>query len=238
MSDGKHRMGRLGILGFVSLSVLATVLGFAATQRGGPGGQSSVQAALAAPASEANSWMDYPERYVTRQQAILDTGEEFFERIESRPGYAGRFIDNAAGTVLVIRATGDLPAFQQLAESYQTRDRIIEIRAATYTKSELDELVMVIAKDWQPLRDSGLTIESVTNDPVSNRVTLGVSELTTDDVSKLHTLYGERILVTEEATHEFQHCLTQCSLRQSFRRLVIHGWFVYQSDSWLDKRWL
>ena len=132
----------------------------------------------------------YPPTYIPRQKAIGELPESFFTEISEHPNFAGMYIDNDAGTILVIRATGSHDYFHMVADRHAAPDLIIVVQDAEYTQAELEQWQARITPDIADLRSAGILITQAGFDPVSNGLLIKVTDLTDQEAALLTDRYG------------------------------------------------
>ncbi len=215
----KRKRVRVVLGAFVAAGFLAaigtTAIVIANSQAGAeqdPGAPGGAPSALSAPGIiEADSapsfdpeagleWLieKYGPTFIPRQRALGEIPSSFYLEIESHPSFAGVYIDNDAGTILVIRATDNLDYFEAMADRYRGAERIIVVRKAEYTMAELQAWQARGGADMVALREQGIAIAMIEADPVTNRLIFRVVDLTEAKAALLVERYGGPALVVVE----------------------------------------
>ncbi len=147
----------------------------------------------------------YPPTFIPRHKAIGQLPESFFTEVTGHPNFAGKYIDDDGGTILVIRATGSSDYFRAIADRYAAPDLIVVVRSADYTQAELEQWQARITPDIADLRSAGILITQAGFDPVSNRLLIKVIDLTDQEAALLTDRYGgPRVKVIGGAQTTFQ----------------------------------
>ena len=121
------------------------------------------------------------------------TAGSWFEAIETRPDFAGRYRDRERG-VMVYRFVGEAPGAEaQLLDHYADASRFA-IDGATYTLSDLQGVQAAIADRDDELRASGLDIREVGVDVSENRVDVGAYH-SLGPTREALSAYGDRVHV-------------------------------------------
>lgn len=121
--------------------------------------------------------------------------EEMLEAVAEHPSFAGVYIDGDLG--IVVRATDDFDWFEAATADYAARNRSVSVEPAEYTMTELEAVMAAIdMTEWREER--GVMIWTVGVGVQSNRVEIGVEDLTPALEAALRGAYGDIIVVAEQ----------------------------------------
>lgn len=131
------------------------------------------------------------------------------EAAAKMPAFAGHWIDQRAGGVIVVAFAGDSQERQRELQPLVPSGAELEVRNVTYTAAELEAIRQRI---WDDIREDGLAagipVGHLSTDQPTNRVVVGVVDLTPVATAQLRAAYGEAV-----RTEPSNLALTVCQSR-------------------------
>jgi hypothetical protein len=146
---------------------------------------------------------------MARRDAIAVAVGPMVAELRQTDGFAGLFIDQAAGGVVDFAFVGEVPLPSDWTGRYLPPGTEVRFRTADYSYAELRELQDLITKDWLQLKSDGIPLVSVGVDPRMNRVLVGVDGSPEDAAPVFSEAYGPRVTVRQEQPEDPTACNTR-----------------------------
>ncbi len=174
---------------------------------------------VASVAADPASRMEYGIPLTLEEVQLLDDRNELFlavlDPIQSELAlereYAGIFVDQSRGAVIVVRATSATPAIGEIVQRYSLPGLTIDLSLADYSVEQLRSAVSAVEGEWSDLLSSGIELVSLGIDERANRVLLGVADLTATHEQTLRSKFGPTINVVSMDPPELAACTSRAA---------------------------
>jgi len=138
------------------------------------------------------------QRDIDARVAVDGKIPSVIDSIKDQPGFAGAFIDQAAGGVLDLATTGDTDALVAQARLHLPPGIVLRVRTVTYTDAQLQAANQAVNDDIEYWTMRGVAITEIGVDPEANRVDVGVSSNLAVARHSLATRYGSIVVVASK----------------------------------------
>jgi hypothetical protein len=139
---------------------------------------------------------------MARRDAVAVAVGPMVAELRQTDGFAGLFIDQAAGGVVDMAFVGEVPLPPDWTGRHLPPGTEVRFRTADYSYAELRELQDLVTNDWLRLEADGLPMVSVGVDPRTNRVLVGVDASAIDAAPAFARAYGPRVIVRQVSPEE------------------------------------
>jgi hypothetical protein len=119
------------------------------------------------------------------------------ELAQAQPTFAGLWIDQQAGGVIMVAFAGDAATHRAAIEALAPSGSTVHVLDVEFTLAELEATREVVDRDRLILKSQGIWIRELGIDPRLNRVEVAVDELTDVAVEQLHARFGDTIVVEQ-----------------------------------------
>lgn len=172
--------------------------------------------ALAAGRAAGHGWKSYGVPLTADEEAQIDHRFEmaerldpFWEAIQGHPEFAGGFIDQKRGGVVVVRFTGDAEPNAALVEKTIPDGIPHEFIQADRTLAQLKEIQRAVDEAAPSARVNGINVISTYVDIESGRVVIGVDGLTESGRDYLHQEFGPAVQPVNDLPSTFAACTSR-----------------------------
>ncbi|HYN50794.1 MAG TPA: hypothetical protein VES62_07695 [Thermoleophilaceae bacterium] len=132
-------------------------------------------------------------REMDRRVAMESQMTPLEEAAEKLPGFAGHWIDQPAGGILMVAFTGDASIHEAVLRPLVPPGATMRLVSARYTSAELDALAEEIFADRHALEQSGVKVSLLYAHLQTNQVVVGVRDLTSASTALLEQRYGQAV---------------------------------------------
>jgi hypothetical protein len=135
-----------------------------------------------------------------RRLTIQEQLASLREFAQAQPTFAGLWIDQQAGGVVMVAFAGDAAAHRAAIGALAPSGSTVQVLDVQYSLAELEATLELVESERLALKGRGLWIRELGIDPRPNRVEVAVEELTDAVAAELRARFGDTIVV-EQSGH-------------------------------------